>query len=54
MQFNQAGRFAVNRIQDDRNVPLTCREHGNHGIEGHWIIVPILEISRVTQNIVEL
>ena len=48
MHFSQAEQFAMHRAQNNRKVPLTCREHVNHVIEGHRIIVSILEISRVT------
>ena len=54
MQFSQAGRFAVNRALDDRKVPLTCREHVNHGIKSHCLNVPMLEISWVTGIIIEM
>ena len=35
MKFSQAERFARHRTQNDRNVPLTRREHVNHVVEGH-------------------
>ena len=34
--------------------PLTCREHVNHGIEGHWTILPISEKSWVTRIVIEM
>ena len=48
MHFSQAERFAMYRTQNDGKVPLTRREHVNHVSEGYWIIISILEISRVT------
>ena len=44
----------MHRTQKDGKVPLTRREHVNHAFEGHWTIVSLLEISRVTWIIIEM
>ena len=54
MHFSQTREFAMHRAQNKRKVPLTCREHENHVTEGHWTIVSILEISRLTWIIIEM
>ena len=35
MQFSQVREFALHRAQNKRKLPLTCKEHVNHVVEGH-------------------